>query len=68
MLNAELLRTKIEESGITVTALAAKSGMTRETLYNKLAGKGEFKASEIHALTKVLHLSKAERDAIFFSE
>lgn len=68
MLNAALLASKVEESGITITALATKCGMTRESYYNKLAGESEFKASEIHALTRALHLTKAERDAIFFGD
>lgn len=68
MLNAALLTAKVEESGITITALASKCGMTRESYYNKLAGESEFKASEIHALTKVLRLTRAERDAIFFDD
>jgi len=42
--------------------------MLRETLYNRLNQESEFKASEIAALTLALHLTKEERDAIFFAE
>lgn len=66
MVNFELLSKKVAESGITVTALANKCNMTRETYYNRLNGVGEFTASEIVALTKALHLNKCERDQIFF--
>lgn len=62
-----LLRRKIKDSGITVTAVADKIGVTRETLYNRLNGESEFKASEIACLTDMLRLKKAEQDAIFFS-
>lgn len=62
-----LLEKKISDSGMTMVAIAQKSGITRETLYNKLKGQGEFKASEIIGLTKVLRLSTEERDAIFFN-
>ena len=62
-----LLRRKIDNSGLTVTAVAQKSGLKRETLYNKLQGESEFKASEISALTLVLQMSRDERDKIFFS-
>lgn len=68
MTDFELLRTKMHETGMTVTAIARKSGILRETLYNRLNGKGEFSASEISSLTKVLRLSADERDRIFFGE
>ena len=67
MLNTNLLREKINDSGITITALADKLGLTRETFYNRLANKSEFKASEIVKLTNILRLTKPERDAIFFN-
>ena len=67
MLNTNLLREKINNSGITITALADKLGLTRETFYNRLANKSEFKASEIVKLTNILRLTKPERDAIFFN-
>lgn len=65
MPNIEKLKGKIKESGMTTVAIAEKSGILRETLYNRLDGRGEFKASEIVALSTVLRLSKAEREEIF---
>lgn len=65
-MNTEKLRNAIDESGITMTALASKCGMSRETLYNKLES-GNFYASEIVAITQALRLTKDERDFIFFS-
>lgn len=67
MTNMDMLRKKMDETGMTVVSIAEKSGILRETLYNRLSGKGEFKASEIQALTKTLRLTKAERDAIFLT-
>lgn len=64
MANVELLKEKISNSGMTVTAIADKSGILRETLYNRMKS-GNFYASEITALTKVLHLTREERDEIF---
>ena len=55
----------IDDSGMTKTAIARKAGMCRETLYNRLAGKGEFTASEIVGLTKALRLDNKQRDFIF---
>lgn len=66
MVNIELLKQEIEDSGMTMVSIASRSGILRETLYNRLAGKGEFTASEIAGLTKALGLSKAKRDHIFF--
>ena len=52
---------------MTMVAISQKSGILRETLYNRLNGKGEFNASEMVALSRVLNLSNSERDAIFFA-
>ena len=66
MINTKLLEKKISDSGMTMVSLAKKTGILRESLYNKLKGNTEFKASEISSLSKVLRLSTRERDAIFF--
>lgn len=63
----ELLKQKIADSGMTVTAISKKSGILRETFYNRLKG-SEFTASEIVALTKTLNLTKEDRDKIFLNE
>lgn len=62
------LRKRIKDSGMTMVAVAKKTGILRETLYNRLNGKGEFNASEMMALSSVLGLSNDERDSIFFAE
>lgn len=61
------LKDVISDSGMTMVAIANKTGIERTTLYNRLAGIGEFTASEIVALSRVLHLTKSERDQIFLS-
>ena len=61
----KMLKDKITDSGMTVKAVAEKSGILRETLYNRLKGVGEFTASEIVSLSNVLNLSQTERDDIF---
>lgn len=66
MINTKLLEKKISDSGMAMVSLAEKTGILRESLYNKLKGNTEFKASEISSLSKVLRLSTRERDAIFF--
>ena len=67
MVDIELLKQKIDNSGMTIVAISNKSGMLRETLYNRLNGLGEFKASEIVGISNALHLSTKERDKIFFA-
>ena len=62
--NVKLLKKKMEESGMTVSAIADKSGILRETLYNRMKT-GNFYASEIVSLTGVLRLTRKERDEIF---
>ena len=66
-MNKQLLRDAIKDSGMSVTAVAKKRGMVRETLYNKIES-GNFYASEILALTRALRLTREERDAIFFKD
>lgn len=68
MADIELLKNKIESSGMTMSSVAKKSGIVRETLYNRLNGIGEFKASEIVGLSKTLRLPVEERDQIFLNE
>ena len=62
------LKERINKSGMTIVAVSRKSGILRETLYNRLKGKGDFRVSEVRALSNVLHMSKEERDEIFFAE
>jgi len=67
MPNIDKLNEVIKESGMTVTAIANKSGINRMTLYNRMNGKGEFTISEVVALTRVLHMDTDTRNAIFFA-
>lgn len=66
MTNVIALKNRIEDSGMSMTYVAEKSGILRETLYNRMKT-GDFKLSEICALSKVLNLSRDERDNIFFA-
>ncbi len=67
MTDIDLLLERIKDSGMKMTAIAEKTGIERATIYNRLKGKGEFTASEIVALSEVLHLNKDDRDKIFLS-
>lgn len=68
MVNLELLNSTIDDSGITMVALAEKSGIKRPTLANRLKGIGEITASEIMGLCEALRLTKQEREEIFFAK
>lgn len=67
MVDLRKLDETIKNSGIKMTALSEKSGISRQTLYNRLDGIGEFTASEIVGITNALRLSQEEREAIFFA-
>lgn len=68
MANIEMLKNTIDDSGMTMVAISKKSGIRRETLYNRLAGVGDFTASEIVGLSKALKMTKTERDQIFLQK
>lgn len=67
MTDVKKLKEKIRDTGLTMTAIGRRTGITRETLYNKINGTSEFKASEIAAVSDILQLSNEERDKIFFA-
>jgi predicted transcriptional regulator len=68
MANLELLKATIDDSGMTMVAIAKKSGIERTTLYNRLNGIGDFTSSEIVGLSTALKMSKPLRDRIFLSK
>lgn len=67
MIRLDLLNSKIKRSGMTIVSIAEKTGVSRETLYNKLSGNVDFKASEILGISDALKLTAKERDEIFFA-
>ena len=66
-LNPGKLKEEIRGSGITLTTISSRIGISRESLYNKIERKTELTASEIVKLTEVLGLSTERRDEIFFN-
>ena len=66
MVNTEMLRKKVEDSGMTYKHIAAVLGITAQALRLKINNQNEFVASEILKLSETLKLSMSERDAIFF--
>ncbi len=66
MTDIKALRDCISDSGMTIVAIAEKSGILRETFYNRMKT-GDFKISEICALSDTLRLDRDGRDRIFFA-
>lgn len=60
--DSKMLSDEIADSGMTITAIAKKIGITREGFYKKLNNETEFKASEISALQKILRLTNKKRE------
>lgn len=63
-----MLSRVIKMSRITLTEIAAALKITYLTLRHKLDGATEFTLWEAVQLTTILHLTKAERDSIFFGD
>jgi len=68
MPDLDKLNEVIKDSGMTMVAIASKTGINRMTLYNRINGKGDFTISEMVALSKVLHMDTDTRNAIFFAD
>ena len=67
MVDVQLLQDTIKKSGMTTTAICRKSGIVRQTLYNRYNEPQYFTLDEVDALKKVLHLSARECIRIFFT-
>lgn len=67
MADMTLLRKRIDDSGIKMTALATRCGITYQGLWKKLRGETEFRAPEMQAIKDMLHLDADEMMNIFFN-
>lgn len=65
MTDTKKLKTRINDSGLKLTAIAESLGLTYQGLRNKIENVNEFKASEIAALADILHLTENETTNIF---
>lgn len=64
--NVELLDQIIGASGLKITYLADKCGLSRTSFYKKKTGQVEWTASEIAVLRAELHLTLTQTKDIFF--
>lgn len=67
MTDTFILNEEITKSGLKISFIAEKIGLSREGFYKKLNNETEFKASEIVLMQKILGLSNEKRDTIFFA-
>ncbi len=69
MTDTELLKKKIDESGLKINFIAEQLGLSRSGMYNKINAESEFTQTEIIRLCEILKIkSRTERDLIFFSK
>lgn len=69
MVNANKLRGKIIEKGLSVKELADNLEMDRSTLYRKMNSEGDtMTISDAVNISRILDLSLEEVNSIFFSE
>lgn len=69
MTNVEQLRKRIEESGLKLSFIASKLGISRTNFYDKLANRSQFNQFQIEAICKLLNISDpGEMKEIFFAD
>ena len=66
-MNLEKLNDRIKQTGITKTAIAKQMDIPYITLNRRLRGEGEFTVSQAVNLSRILHLTAAEKNDIFFA-
>lgn len=66
MVNVELLKDKIEETGMPIATVSKRSGILRQTLYNRFKDPA-FTIEEVSRLQETLNLTKDDIADIFFA-
>lgn len=68
MTNVDLLKEKVEKSGLKNSFIADKLGISRAAWYKKLNGQNKLTAEEVQGLCEVLRItSLREKEDIFFA-
>ena len=68
MFDRKLFRSKVVAAGLTLEEVAKEIGIKPSTLDRKMSGVSDFTRGEMQILRKVLGLSAADFDGIFFAE
>jgi cyanate lyase len=67
MVDTVLLQEEMRSRGYTLERIALELGRSRTCIFNKIHNKSEFRASEVNKIARVLKLSKAQTNRIFFA-
>ena len=67
MTNTDLLRKKIEASGLKIVFIAEKVGISPQAFYKKLKDGSEWTFTQVKILKHLLNLKDDEVDDIFFT-
>lgn len=68
MTDTKLLKERIARSGLKMSFIAERMGLSRTGLYNKINNRRPFNQYEIEAMCQVLQIvSLDEKEAIFFA-
>lgn len=65
---AHELRAEIIRRGTSISEVAKKIGISRETFWRRLKDPGSFKVSEIRAIQNALGLDESKVLSLFFSD
>lgn len=65
-MNLKLLNQTLDERKVNLSDLAAKMGISRTSLYNKLEGKSPLVVPEMNTIRAVLRLTEEESKRIFW--
>ena len=66
MVDVRALKDKIDDSGMTIVAICDKSGILKQTFYNRLKNP-DFTVAEVKSLSRTLRLSDDEIMKIFLT-
>lgn len=68
MTDGAALSEAIAASGYMKSFICKELGLTYTGLNDKIAGRTDFKVAEVQTLQRVLKLTNAQRDRIFFTQ
>ena len=68
MFDRNKFRAKVVGAGLTLEEVARQLGINPSTLDRKMSGISDFSRNEIQVLRKILSMTAAECDEIFFAE
>ena len=67
MFDSRKFSSTVQKSGLKKRYIADRLGISYDTFLKKMAGTVKWKVDEAQEVSKLLRISKAERDAIFFA-